>query len=513
MQCIEERIAADNAVRVIEALVNALDLTKLNFIRPEPAYKEGEPANLPDKGGAPAYHPQDLLKLYLYGYYNRIRSSRLLERECTRNIEVQWLLKELVPNYHTIADFRKDNRKALKGVFKKFTEFLLNNQLLGGETLAADGTKVRAVNAKKKNYNKDKVERHLLSIENKTEEYLKQLDAIDDQENKEDGLAGKMEKLQSKLSKLKDRKVFYETVAKQISQSDEGQVSTTDPESRSMPIHHNQIEVAYNIQCAADDKHYLIVDFEATNENDTKALYNIAQGAKDALHKTAAETITILADKGYHNGEQLHKCEKANIITIVANPERTSAGEVPTPDYMVEKFIYTKESHTYTCPQGETLTTNASWYTKDHTAKTRRKSTKYLFQQFKTKACKTCPVKHLCTKNAIGRIIDRSQYQDTVDRNNARMINQKERYLRRQQIIEHPFGTIKRAWGYYYTLLKGIEKVNAEYAIIFTVYNLRRTVTIYGVKELIKRLNEFKKTVFSFFYFLTLHKTYRSMAA
>ena len=309
------------------------------------------------------------------------------------------------------------------------------------------------------------------------------------------------------ISKLKDRKQFYDSITERLNKCSDGQVSTTDPESRSMPIHHNQIEVAYNIQCATDDKHCLIVHFEATNENDTKALYAVSQGAKDALEKTEDESITVLADKGYHNGEQLQQCAEANIQTLVANRERSETKDVPTSDYFSEKFKYNKESHTYTCPQGETLKTNGSFYTKDHTAKTRKNSTKYLFQQFKTKACKSCSVKQICTKNKNGRIIDRSQYQDTIDRNNARIVNEKERYLLRQQIVEHPFGTIKRAWGYYFTLLKGKEKVNAEYAIIFTVYNLRRVVTILGVKELLKRLKTFKQRIFYFFYPCKLSNT------
>ena len=495
----DEWIGAENPVRLIDALVEALNIDQLGFAKAKPAQ---------DLGGRPSYPPKDLLKLYLYGYYNRIRSSRMLERECTRNMELRWLINGLVPNYHTIADFRKDHRKELKNVFKKFTSFLLNNDLLNGENVAVDGTKIRAVNAKKNNFNAEKVNRHLEYIDNKTEDYFNQLDSIDQQENKSDLINESIQKIQSKISKLKERKIFYNSIAEQLSTTNDSQVSTTDSESRSMPIHHNQIEVAYNIQCATDDKHCLIIHFEATNENDTKALFAASMGAKTALEKTAEESITILADKGYHNGAQLHLCEQANIQTIVAQRERSETQGIPTPEYFSEKFSYNKESQTYNCPAGKTLTTNGSWYTKDHTAKTRKNSTKYHFQQFKTSACKNCSVKHFCTKNKIGRIIDRSEYQDTVDKNNARIIHEKERYLLRQQIVEHPFGTIKRAWGYYFTLLKGKEKVNAEYAIIFTIYNLRRVVSILGVKELLKRLKTFKQTVFCLLYSIKHSNTY-----
>ena len=234
MLCMDELIGDENPVRVIDALVSALNIEQLGFVKPKMEYVENDPAFGRDKGGRPSYRPEDLLKLYLYGYYNRIRSSRMLERECMRNIEVQWLINGLLPNYHTIADFRKDHRKELKNVFKKFTSFLLNNDLLNGDNVAVDGTKVRAVNAKKNNFNQEKVNRHLEYIENKTEEYFKQLDALDEQENKSDDLPAKMEKLQSKISKLKDRKQFYDSIAERPNKCSDGQVSTTDAESRSM---------------------------------------------------------------------------------------------------------------------------------------------------------------------------------------------------------------------------------------------------------------------------------------
>lgn len=515
MSCLEDRITAVNPVRVIDAFIDALDLEKLGFGSSIPEYSTDESPNpsapLVNKGGRPSYASCDLLRLYIYGYYNRIRSSRMLERECWRNVELHWLIGGISPNYHTISDFRKDHRKALKKVFKIFVRFLLENELIEGDTLAIDGTKVRAVNSKKNNYNKAKVERQLSYIENKTEEYLNQLEEMDASEKAGADLQIKKEEVQAKIEKLKINKVFYNNMARRVAQSEDLQVSTTDPDSRSMPIHHNQIEVAYNIQCATDQKNCLITHFEVTNENDTKALFKAAHDTKEALQKSANDSITVLADKGYHNGEQLHQCEAENIITIVANRERSAeTNNIPTADYFSEKFIYDAGKNTYTCPAGETLTTNGSWYTKDHTAKTRKKSTKYLFQQFKTKACTSCGVKQFCTKNAKGRIIDRSEHQDTVDRNNARMINEKSRYLLRQQIVEHPFGTIKRSWGYYFTLLKGKEKVNGEYAIIFTVYNLRRSVSILGVPELIKRLKAFKEMLFNFFYTHTTYTAFRN---
>ena len=281
----DDLIAEDNPVRVIDALVNALDLEQLNFIKSKPEHKAVESTNIEDKGGRPCYAPAAMLKLYLYGYYNRIRSSRMLEKECTRNIEIQWLIQNLIPNYHTIADFRKDNKKALPLVFKKFTQFLLHNELIGGANTVVDGTKVRAVNSKKNNFNQEKISRHLDYIENKTEAYLNEMDAADNEENSAEDLASKMQKLQSKILKMTNRKKFYDSLTAQLSGSEDGQVSTTDPESRSMPIHHNQVEVAYNIQCATDDKNCMIVHFDVTNDNDTKVLYSIGTRRQGSFAK------------------------------------------------------------------------------------------------------------------------------------------------------------------------------------------------------------------------------------
>ena len=510
MTSMEERIDKDNPVRVIDAFVDVLDLTQLGFVAAVAEYDPAKPSAkyLRNQGGRPSYRTMDLLKLYLYGYYNRIRSSRMLERECYRNIELHWLIGAITPNYHTIADFRKDHPDALKRMFNTFRKFLLTHGLIEGEVIAVDGTKVRAVNSKKRNYNADKVKRQLKYIENKTEEYMKQLDEMDANENASDDDKIKKEEVQAKIEKLKTNRAFYTNMATQVAASDDGQVSTTDPDSRSLLIHHNQIEVGYNIQCATDSKNSLIVHFDVTNQNDTKALYAVAQSAKYAVGKTEEETIMVPADTGYHNGEQLSKCEANKIITIVPPRDYSNRGEIPTVDYLVEKFTYNEEADTYTCPQGETLTTNGNWYKKSHDDHNRKHGTQYMMKHYKTTACTACVMKQYCTSNVRGRMIERSEYQGTVERNNARVKNNRELYSKRQEIVEHPFGTIKRAWGYYYTLLKGKEKVNGEYAIIFTVYNLRRSVSILGVNELIKRLKEFKNTLFNFFYNLTLHKRY-----
>lgn len=266
--------------------------------------------------------------------------------------------------------------------------------------------------------------------------------------------------------------------------SDDGQVSTTDEESRALIQHRNIVEVSYNIQSAVDSKHNLIIHCEATNKNDSKALLTAALAAKQALKK---ESLTVLADKGYHNGEQLSSCEKNGITTIVAFRE-PQIRSIPTADYLIDKFMYDEGNDCYICPRGEVLLTNGSVYKKNSESDTRRNPTSYTVKHYKTKACLCCAVKDLCTNNKYGRLVERSEHTEAIGSNNKRVIEKKEIYCKRQAIVEHPFGTIKRAWGYTYTLLKGLEKVDGEMGLIFTVYNLRRAVSILSVPKLLKLL-------------------------
>lgn len=476
---IDSMIATDNEVRVIDAFVDALDLKRLGFAH-----------TVHQSEGRPPYHPKIFLKLYIYGYMNRVRSSRRLEKECQRNIEAQWLLGELKPNYHSIADFRKVHSKQFKSVFKMFVLFLNESDLLGNTLVGIDGSKFRAVNSKKNNYNEKKIERHLVYIDNKAAEYLEQLEALDKEEGKSSDRLISRRGIKKRLRQLKERKFNYEEIQKQVKQSVDGQVSTTDAESKALIINKNIVEVSYNAQTAVDDKNNLIVHYEATNRNDAKALHRAATSAKEILQ---VETLTVLADKGYHNGEQLEKCEKENITTIVANREQPSVKHLEA-KYLVENFQYNKQDDTYTCPQGHTMTTNGNWYIKSQKQKGRKNPTGYKAKHYKTPHCKNCPVLNQCTKNTKGRgrVIERSEHQDTVDRNNERMKTQRELYNRRQTICEHPFGTIKRAWGYTYTLLKGLKKVDGEMGLIFTIYNLKRVINILSTQTLIAKLKKWK---------------------
>lgn len=467
---LEDKIAVDNPVRFIDAFVGLIDLKKIGF---EPRVLKTE--------GRPSYETLVFLKLYLYGYLNGIRSSRKLEKECIRNIEMQWLLSDIRPNYHSISDFRKANPKALKQLFKLFVSFLKDADLILGETIAIDGTKSRAHNGKKANFNQKKIDKHIAYIESKTQEYLDELDKNDSQDN-----PIKINNIHQKIERLKQNKIKYELLEEQLKFSGEPQVSTTDADARALLVQGQVVEVSYNIQAAVDAKHNLVVATHTINRNDKNALSAIAIEAKENMQ---VATFTALVDKGYHNGREIETCKNNNITTIVAQPNQGKSNENGTqPNYLVSKFIYNKEENTYICPQGETLTTTGRWHKKTRDSE----NTSYLFQKYRTPACKTCPVKQLCTSRTGGREIDRSQYADAVEENNKRYKENQQLYRKRQEINEHIFGTIKRQWGYNHTNLIGLEKVNGEHSLIMLVYNIKRTINILGVPDLIAKLKAWK---------------------
>lgn len=463
----EEAIAHDNPVRFTEAFVEQLDLSQLGYI-----------SSTLKSEGRPPFHPKVFLKLYLYGYLNGIRSSRRLEKEAGRNIELQWLLGQLVPNYHSIADFRKVNGKALRNTFKLYVLFLKEADLIGGHTIAIDGTKVRAHNSKKNNFNPKKIERHLAYIEEKTNEYLAQLESNDAEET-----PVVVSEVQQKLERLKQNKINYELLQEKLDQSGEPQISTTDEDARALLVQGQVVEICYNLQAAVDDKHNLIVATHTINRNDRNAMSAIALEAKQNI---AADQFTALLDKGYHNGREIAQCEQNNIQTICAHSDIVNSNSYgTTPDYLVSKFIYNEAEDTYTCPQGSTLKTKGTWHKKT------RERDSHQFKQYRTPDCKTCPVQHLCTGRADGRReIQRSEYAAAVEANNTRYHTNKELYRKRQEINEHIFGTIKRKWGYSYTDLNGLEKVNGEHSLICLVYNIKRSINILGMPELLKKLKK-----------------------
>ncbi len=465
MMCPDALIGKDNPVRVIDAFVELLDLVSLGFTK----------TKLSKEGRAP-YEAKHLLKLFYYGYINKIRSSRKLEAECVRNVELWWLMYQLTPAYHTIADFRKDNPAAFKEAFKVFIAFLRGEELFDGQVVAVDGTKIRAQNNKKNNFNEGKFAKSQEYIELKAAEYIKELDECDALEDKQ-ACELKKKDVAKKLEDLKERQKYYTELKDKMIESGEKQISMSDPESRSLPLNDVVTAVGFNIQAVTDSKHNLVLDYDTGNTTDQGQLCAMSSKAMEALE---VKEITVLADKGYHTGKDLHDCKEANITTIVPPAERTNKNVDPA--YQTSKFVYDKEQDAYTCPQGALLTTNGNKYEK---AKKGRAS--YMVQKYITDQCLTCKAKTRCTKGN-RKEIERSEYQDVVDENNKRTFENLQLYKQRPLMIEHVFGTIKRAWGYTYTLVKGIKKVNTEMSIIFTVYNIRRAMSILGVEELINKL-------------------------
>ena len=475
---LEEQVSADNSVRLIDAFIDKLELQKLGFTN-----------TMHKSEGRPPYAPGVLLKLYLYGYLNKIRSSRKLEKECSRNRELEWLLQGLQPNYHTIADFRKLHAKPLQFMFKLYVQFLADADLLGKTTIGIDGSKFKAVNSKKNNFNQKKIDKHRQFIEDKTQKYLAELDEIDKEEtayDRRDDLQIKKEKIAEGLKKLKERTIKYDNLQQQLNNTDDKQISTTDADSRSIIIVKSIVEVAYNTQNAVDDKHNLIVHTQATNTNDGKALHNAAIQSKENLQLQKEETLMVLADKGYHTGAELKQCHDENMITHVAYKEQPSVKHIAT-EFLAESFLYDRQTDSYTCPAGAVLTSLGTW----HNKKGETHETSYRFKTYRTDACKTCPLKHQCTKLP-KRIIQRSEYQNAVDTNDNNIKQNPHYYKRRQAICEHPFGSIKRHWGYTHTLLKGLQKVNGEMNLIMFCYNFMRTKNILGFDKMMQQIKSWQ---------------------
>ncbi len=394
-----------------------------------------------------------------------------------RNVELMWLLKGLRPCFRTIAGFRSANPEVFRNTFRYFVAGLSKSSLLGKKVVAIDGSKFRAVNSKKNNYNQKKIKRHLSYIEERISHYIQQLDDEDLKETEK-------EKVEQKLIHHRKHKRKYKKLEKELRASGEEQISTTDPDARSLLIHGQVVEVAFNVQTVVDDKHNLIIEYQASNANDRKALLPMSVKAKEAC---GVDTITVLADKGYHNKEQISSCMAEHITTYVAVPEVPRNSEIPTSDYYGEKFMYNKKEDTYKCPQGHLMKTNGSIYKRKYEQSVTQ------MKHYKTPNCKLCPARRYCTSSPTGRVIERSEYTTAAEENTKRVKKHPEIYAARQQIIEHIFGTIKRQWGYDHILLKGLRKNDGEFGLIYLVYNLRRIINILGVARVKKWI---KKKIF-----------------
>jgi transposase len=450
---LDDAIEPENEVRIIDLFVSSLKLEEYGF---KTVFIEN---------GRPAYHPADLLKLFIYGYLNKVRSSRDLEKECKRNIEVMWLLNCLKPDHNTISNFRRDNPKAIKKVFRETVRIAQHFNLIGGTLIAGDSTKFRAQNSKKNNFNQKKIDRHLEYIENKLKEYSEALAEND---------GDKKEHAQKEIEKHTNRKQEYKKLEQQIKETGEPQVSTSDPDSRQMVIRNHITEVAYNAQTTVDAKHCIPIDYKVSNHNDSKAMGKMLRRAKSILKNN---NFTALYDKGYHTGSEFDIADALGIKVMVAIPGKPLCSQAPDPAYNVEHFLYNETENTYTCPQGHVLTTNGTWH---------NTNTGSRFQQFKTTACKDCPVRKRCTKSEKnGKIVQRRLYANNIKANRERIEKHPDTYRKRQAIVEHPYGTIKRQWGFsYVTTKRYLQRASADIGLMMAAYNLRRLMNILGIEGL-----------------------------
>jgi len=467
-ESIDEYVSDNNSIRIIDEYIKQLNLKSLHFKRAATPLI-----------GRPPYHPKDMLKLYLYGYLNRIRSSRRLEQEAIRNLEVIWLIRKLKPDFKTIADFRKDNKKALKKVFRDFTKLCDEWELFGKELVAIDGSKFRACNSKKNNYNTKKLKRHLKYLDEKIEKYMQELDHHDITE-------ASLEKpdvntIKERIQQLRDRKEKYESYQRKLKQSGENEISTTDPDSRLM-TNNNNVEVSYNVQTTVDAKHKLIADFKVTQKpNDLGELDNMAIRAKKLF---GDKTFEVLADKGYCQAKDLKKCAEKGITVYIT--KQIYANRTKDQAFYSDQFKYDPERKVYICPGGKEL----------HYARERKREGKIIGYEYRNyAACKKCEFKERCTKAKKGRTICRHADQDFLDRIDSQTKRNIKKYKLRQMVVEHPFGTIKRGWGAYFFLTKRKVSVSAEISLSFLTYNLKRAINILGTEEILRRLRQRRKIV------------------
>jgi transposase len=455
-ETIEDYVAPENPVRFLDAFVGSLDLHALGFSKAIAAYT-----------GRPAYDPGVLLRLYLYGYLHRIRSSRQLEKECHRNVEVLWLLRKLAPDFKTIADFRRDHRASFKLVHRQFHRLCHKLKLFGGERVAIDGTKLAAVNARDHNYNQKKLEDLMARADARLEEYLKQLDEADAHACQAEPQLTRAA-LEEKIAALREKKDWHEELLAQLHESQENQLSTTDPDARKMHTAHGTV-VGYNAQSAVDAKHKLIVADDVTSDGtDLRQLGGMAVEAKQTL---AVDQLEVIADRGYYNNAEVSTCVEENITPYISKPD-TSANTAQGL-YAKKDFAYDPQKDVYLCPAGTELTHRFNTYELG-------RSLRY----YRARGCRKCPLKEKCTRNKGNRTITREEDEPLMDAMAARVKAQPEKLRQRKALVEHPFGTLKRWFGYTHFLLKGLDKVRAEWTLMTLAYNLKRVLNLVTFEQL-----------------------------
>jgi transposase len=457
---LDDDVTDENPVRFIDAYVESLDLMSLGFARVQAACT-----------GRPAYDPRDLLKLYIYGYLNRIRSSPRLERETHRHVELIWLLRKLRPDFKTIADFRKHHTKALQALFREFVLLCKQLELFGAELLAIDGSKFKAANNKHKNFTKAKLEKALKDIDEQVEQYLRDLDAADREESSVHQPTS--EELQKKLENLQERQKRCRGLVEEITASGETQLSLTDPDSRSMPKS-PKVDMGYNVEIAVDSQHKLIVAQDVTTAvTDDDQLSPLAIRAKETL---GVERMRAVADRGYSHGQEINACDEAGVAAYVPKPSTSANTKLGL--FGKERFTDDPQKDCYRCPRGEELTF--------------RFETTELGRHIRydaTGACRSCPMKEQCTRNKGGRRITRWVDEHILERMEERLKANPEIMQERKQLVEHPVGTIKHANDQGYVLMKGLKNVRAECSLSCLAYNLKRAINILGVPQLLGALS------------------------
>jgi transposase len=457
-ECLEDWIGEDNPVRVIDVFADELDLGQLGF---------GGVA--PEATGRPSYHPSVLLKLYIYGYLNRVQSSRRLEHEAGRNVEVMWLTGRLVPDHKTIADFRKDNGTAIRQVCARFIALCRTIGLLTRASVAIDGSKFKAVNNRDRNFTRAKMERRMAQIEESVARYLQQLDTADRQEPSE-VLKTKTGRLKEKIEKLKEQMRRLELLKVEMLATPDQQISLTDPDARSMATSgRGSGVVGYNVQVAVDTKSHLIVTHEVTNEgSDRSQLSHVAKETKATLE---VDKLDVVADRGYFNGEEILACEDAGITVTLPKPMTSSSKAEGR--FGKQDFRYVAEDNVYVCPADERL---AYSYTSEDKG--------LVVHCYVTNACRHCAIKQSCTKGKERRI-KRWEHEHIIEVVQSRLDEHPEKMRQRRETVEHPFGTIKARMGATHFLMKTLPKVATEMALHVLAYNLTRVMNIMGVQPLV----------------------------
>ena len=457
---LEEYVSEENPVRVMDAFVGELDLTRLGFEGMEP-----------QATGRPGYHPATMLKIYLYGYLNRIQSTRRLEREAQRNLELMWLVGRLAPDFKTLADFRAENAAAITNVCREFIVLCRRWGLFTQATVAIDGSKFKAVNHRDRNFTSGKMKTRMGLIEQSIAEYLKQLDRMDRKETP--STPRQVVRLKERIATLKDEMSRLEGLKARMEATPDGQVSLTDPDARSMASQGKGTGiVGYNVQTAVDTKHHLIVTHEVTNAgSDRHQLKKMAEAARLALGTCE---LTAVADRGYYSGEEIKACDDAGIVPLV--PKCLTSNSRADGRYDKSDFVYLRKRDAYRCPAGE----SAIW---------RFKSVEHgmTIHKYWSSACPRCELRSKCTTSPYRRI-SRWEHEQVLDKMQARLNRDPSAMQLRRQTAEHPFGTIKSWMGATHFLSRTLPKVAAEMSLHVLAYNLKRVMRIMGNGPLMEAL-------------------------